>query len=532
MALALLGVVALVAPPVAADQSRSTDAARARVPAADRGVPGNRPGQGLVYNGLDRADSGSCAGLLSVDGGERCTHGPDVPPHGYTMASEVTPLAPEGGAEALAATAAVCSGDGTSGNRVEALYVHAPGQDRLAQFQASLESWVVGIDTIYDQSARETGGSRHVRFVHDANCVPIVANVQISSTGISSFGRMADELMALGYNRRDRKYVVFAESDVYCGIGEFAGDTRKTEANRSNSGPSFARVDRSCWGAGTAAHELSHTLGAVNNDAPNSSGGGHCTDEWDVMCYSDEPNHPAMRTVCTDRSHDDLLDCGHDDYYHTHPDPGSYLGQSWNVADSLFLLDGGSAPPPPPPTTTTTVPPPPTTSGSTTTSSTTTTVPPTPTSSSTTSSSTTTSTTTTTSSTTTSSTTTTTTEPPTPTTPSTTSTTVLPPPPGPCDGYARRLSGTLAEGASQVQPRGWYFYARSGFHGACLDVPDGADFDVALQRFNGMRWVTVARTEGDSGDETVTFTGRFGIYRYLVTAVSGSGDYTLGYKRP
>jgi streptogrisin C len=109
---------------------------------------------------------------------------------------------------------------------------------------------------------------------------------------------------------------------------------------------------------------------------------------------------------------------------------------------------------------------------------------------------------------------------------------VLPPPPGPCDGYARRLSGTLAEGASQVQPRGWYFYARSGFHGACLDVPDGADFDVALQRFNGMRWVTVARTEGDSGDETVTFTGRFGIYRYLVTAVSGSGDYTLGYKRP
>jgi hypothetical protein len=33
-------------------------------------------------------------------------------------------------------------------------------------------------------------------------------------------------------------------------------------------------------------------------------------------------------------------------------------------------------------------------------------------------------------------------------------------------------------------------------------------------------------------DETVTFTGRFGIYRYLVTAVSASGDYTLGYKRP
>src|SRR4029453_14573761 len=85
MALALLGVVALVAQPVAADQSRSTEASGARAPSEDPGVPGNRPGQGLVYNGLDQAGSGPCAGLLAVDGGERCTHGPDVPPPGHTL---------------------------------------------------------------------------------------------------------------------------------------------------------------------------------------------------------------------------------------------------------------------------------------------------------------------------------------------------------------------------------------------------------------------------------------------------------------
>ena len=79
---------------------------------------------------------------------------------------------------------------------------------------------------------------------------------------------------------------------------------------------------------------------------------------------------------------------------------------------------------------------------------------------------------------------------------------------------------------------GWYYFARSGFHAACLDALDGVNFDVTLQRFAGMGWVDVASATGSGGDETVTFNGRYGIYRYLVTAVSGSGAYTLGFKRP
>ena len=350
--LLVLIVTAVAVQPVSAHQSGRTGHAHA--PQQDRDLPGNRPGQGLVYNDLEVADAARCEGLLTMEGADRCTHGPDAPPAGYTMAADVAPLAPDGAA-GPAALAAVCTGDGTTGNRVEALYVHAPGNDRYAQYQASLVQWVAGIDTIYNESAIETGGTRHVRFVHDASCAPVVRNVEISSAGLSSFSRMVSELEAQGYNRPDRKYIIFGDARVYCGIGEFAGDTRKTDANRSNSGPSFARVDSSCWNSSTAAHELGHTLGAVNNNAPNTSGGGHCTDEWDVMCYSDAPNYPQMRTVCADRSHDARLDCGHDDYYHTNPDPSSYLGRNWNVADSLFLVEGSDPPPPTTaPTTTTT----------------------------------------------------------------------------------------------------------------------------------------------------------------------------------
>ena len=36
-----------------------------------------------------------------------------------------------------------------------------------------------------------------------------------------------------------------------------------------------------------ALHEVSHTLGAVQMSSPNSSGAGHCNDQYDVMCYDD-----------------------------------------------------------------------------------------------------------------------------------------------------------------------------------------------------------------------------------------------------
>ncbi|HMN30845.1 MAG TPA: Ig-like domain-containing protein, partial [Caldilineaceae bacterium] len=46
---------------------------------------------------------------------------------------------------------------------------------------------------------------------------------------------------------------------------------------------------------------------------------------------------PSMQYPCA-IMHDRLLDCNHDDYFHTNPPADSYLATNWNVANSAFLF--------------------------------------------------------------------------------------------------------------------------------------------------------------------------------------------------
>ncbi|MER7578554.1 RICIN domain-containing protein [Kitasatospora sp. NPDC097691] len=364
-----------------------------------KAIPKDEPDRGLVYAGLSLPSSDRCGGTLEVTGSTQCSHGPDVPPKGVDVRQDVAPVAApaaqapaltpaagaqppaaadllKGGAPVLDATQktllggsgsaaadaapgvpaapagskVVCDGDGSSGNRVQVVYVHSPSSDRFAQYLPSFKKWAADVDVIYNASAAETGGERHVRFVTESDCTASVLNVQISDAEIQDFNATNRAVAAQGFNRKDRKYMMFTDAKVYCGIGTFAGDERPSQDNLSNFGPSYGRTDSGCWSGSTAAHELGHNLGAVNNSAPNSSKAGHCVDEWDIMCYSDAPNYPQMRTVCPDRAHDDRLDCNHDDYYNTSPAQGSYLTTHWNVANNRFLIAGGGSNPNPNPT--------------------------------------------------------------------------------------------------------------------------------------------------------------------------------------
>ena len=339
----------------------TTDRAGERITYAS--LPDDAPEQGMVYDGLTPADADSlCAGTYELDE-QTCTHGPDAAPAGLRVHKPVAPIterAPEpaaprresasvppdaeivrdeggsaltAGKPALVPDAApgeadfvmgnhnvACEGDGRAGKRVQVLYLHEFGTpSRYADFLGSIRVWSAGADAIYDASAAETGGSRHIRFVTTPQCRVDVAEVQMPDRALGTFRDNIAALQTLGYNRTDRKYLIFADTAVYCGIGTFIADRRAGLGNRNNGGPAYGRVDSGCWSSAMAAHELTHTLGALLQDSPNSTGAGGCTDDHDLMCGRDRSGTP-VRTVCP-KKHENRLDCGHDDYFSTNPQP-------------------------------------------------------------------------------------------------------------------------------------------------------------------------------------------------------------------
>ncbi|GAA1544155.1 RICIN domain-containing protein [Kribbella lupini] len=256
---------------------------------------------------------------------------------GMTLQGEARPLE-SGIAEAtIAAHPIVCEGDGKAGKRVQVMYARETQQvSRLALFVPSFRAWSHEIDAAYNDSAAQTGASRHVRFVTEADgdgCRISVREVALPKGGLDTWDTMITALQKLGYQDPNRKYLVFADAKKTCGLGTLYGDDRPGLDNANNRNTGYARVDASanCWGFNAAAHELGHTFGAVQSSAPHYNG--HCTDEWDLMCYGS-----GTTVVCPEKDSDRLLDCNKDDYFSTNPPAGSYLATHWNVANSDWLI--------------------------------------------------------------------------------------------------------------------------------------------------------------------------------------------------
>lgn len=284
--------------------------------------------------------------------GVRCTHGPDPAPGGATTGhrrttDELAASASTTTSTSTADAAVPCYGDGTTGNRVQAVYARAADvPDRYDELATMLPQWAAAADAVFADSAAETGGVRHVRWVTDAGCNLVVHRVTLSTAGDDTMSNTINELRAQGLNRSDRKYLVWMDAAVFCGMSEHRSDDTAGPSNANNFGPSVARVDSICWGRGAPveAHELMHALGGVQDSAPHSTGQAHCTDESDIMCYPDSSGM-AMTYAC-ESAHEARFDCNHDDYYSTAPPAGTYLATHWNSASSSFLATaapGGSA---------------------------------------------------------------------------------------------------------------------------------------------------------------------------------------------
>lgn len=252
-------------------------------------------------------------------------------------------------ATAAAPLSTVCDGDGTSGKRVQALYVRGNGQtDRYSQFAAQFQTFASQIDDAFVEAAgRLGGGVRHLRYVTDTSCRATVANVTIAQADMATVDTITNAIKAQGYNRADRKYIVWYDKDG-CGLAfGNGGNDSPGASNPYNAGPHYATVGTGCWTWQATGHELLHTLGAVQGSAPHSTPYGHCWDDEDIMCYDDGgiPNPPGGLVKVCPGAPENQIDCGGDDYFTTNPPAGNYLATHWNVANSAYLITSGTAGP-------------------------------------------------------------------------------------------------------------------------------------------------------------------------------------------
>lgn len=315
-------------------------------------LPADNLAEGMTYKGLKKVSELSadpCGGLYKLENPKSqnyknlCTYGPEPVPADKTkipLRAAASVGNPTGGQAVLGSNTAACYGDGVSGRRVQALYVTTAATDQFNIVKPQIEQWAAYMDTKVAESATRSGGTRHIKWAVDGACVAGVQKVVVNDADMADVGATVDAVAAQGFDRDDRKYVMWTEGNSYCGIGFMhMDDDPNPFTNSNNLYATHSRIDRQCWGFTDSVelHELTHNLGAVQDSAPHATGYGHCTDEGDLMCYVDSSGLP-MQTVCTDVNAEELLDCNNDDYFNTNPAAGSYLDTHWNTAKSYFLF--------------------------------------------------------------------------------------------------------------------------------------------------------------------------------------------------
>ncbi|MCY1704252.1 serine protease [Deinococcus sp. SL84] len=101
------------------------------------------------------------------------------------------------------------------------------------------------------------------------------------------------------------------------------------------------------------------------------------------------------------------------------------------------------------------------------------------------------------------------------------------PAPTPTPGQTT-YTGTLTSGQTSYAPSTTGFAYAGGTIRGDLTGPSGTDFDLYLQKKASTgSWSTVARSEGSTSSESVSYSAGSGTYRWAVHAYSGSGNLQL-----
>lgn len=360
----------------------------------------NDPKSGMNYDGLYaiRADANNpCRGLFQIGRDTKnpdCTHGPDPASPGVNVSaytpekrlaeirsvsyqiatdSQISSLS----ADQLAGTSAstctsFCSPSPvvgssvpctTGGDQVQMVLLtdstkwpEYNNKTIVAYYIGAMKSVAAKMETEVKVSARQSGQfptNEYLRFTTDGSGKNCSARIKLVNTHIPpnpDFNTVESIMKGENLSYADRKYLIWLvlpTANQYCGIGNVRADNSFGQTNFSNTHTGYAMVEPSCFDSYIELHEVMHTLGAVQNSAPYTTGSFHCTDELDVMCYADGSNGLAyngkpMLKICTAPASAYLLDCKKDNYFSTDRDLGSpnstnYLRNHWNTANSRWM---------------------------------------------------------------------------------------------------------------------------------------------------------------------------------------------------
>lgn len=229
-------------------------------------------------------------------------------------------------------------------------------RDQVPQIQYAVEQ----ANAVVLTSAAKFGAAPRLKVLCDAQGRPAVDVVELptGATQDSASSIFAD-VRGLGYGGPLVKTWIFYDDNVEsCNCGGWSnipGDDAWGPGNPNNWGDTYsvtlmAEFDTTWALFETALHELTHAMGGVQNSSPNTSGGYHCNDGVDIMCYADGGSRSEYtETTCPAAQRRASVtmpyDCGNDDYFHPSPSAGSYLDTRWNVgADYNQFLDLGLLP--------------------------------------------------------------------------------------------------------------------------------------------------------------------------------------------
>lgn len=279
-------------------------------------------------------------GLYEVDlrrGPDLTTHGPDTQPEiRFDHGSSLGPGDPE--------RPPVCASDYYQ----HVLYAHrASDPSDFVAATPLIQATMRRINAALNEESLESGGvSADYKVLCDGSGAIQVDEFVVNSG--TSFNSVVSAARSAGFDDSNVDYTIFFDyaHPSICGVGSFTSDESLSAGNANNAGGDYGITYDGCWNGTTTMHENGHNQGAVQYNAPFSTGdGAHCWDENDVMCYSPDGgdlHQQGTISRCADRLH---FDCGHDDYFDPAPESCEYLATHWNLGSRFnrFITFGGGA---------------------------------------------------------------------------------------------------------------------------------------------------------------------------------------------